>query len=164
MYNAFKTRRRCWAHVLRDSDRHVRAIRKRFGASSGECREAEMRHAKLQLIYHMPKRKRTATEAECEAFVERTVRLAETYPKKMADYLKAAAPHLFTFLRHENMEGANNPAERGVRPIVVRRKISGQIGSAYTMRRMGILFTCLLTWRKKNPNVYQELERVLAPK
>ena len=164
VYGVFETRQRCWAHILRDSDRHVRAARKRFGASSRECREAEIRHAKLQLIYHEAKQKGTATEAECEAFVERTVRLAETYPKKMANYLKAAAPYLFTFLRHEGMEGTNNPAERGVRPIVVRRKISGQIGSAKGMRRMGILFTCLLTWRKKNLNVYQELERVLAPK
>ncbi len=164
MYNAFKTRRRCWAHVLRDSDRHVRTIRKRFGASSGECREAEMRHAKLQLIYHMPKRKGTATDIECEAFVERTVRLAETYPKKMADYPNAAAPYPFTLPRHDNMEGTNNPAERGMRPIVARRKISGQIGSAKGMRRMGILFACPLARRKKNLNVYQELERVLAPK
>ena len=72
-----------------------------------------MRHAKLQLIYHEAKQKGTATKAECEAFVERTVRLAETYPKKMADYLKAAAPYLFTFLRHKDMEGTNNPGREG---------------------------------------------------
>ena len=98
------------------------------------------------------------------ALAGRTVKLAETCPKKMANYLKAAAPYLFTFLRHKNMEGTTNPAERGVRPIVVRRKISGQMGSAKGMRGMGILFTCLLTWRKKNLDIYRELERVLASK
>ena len=163
-YNVFETRQRCWAHVLRDSDRRVRAARKRFGASSGERREAEVRHAKLQLTHHMAKRKGTATDMECEAFVERTVKPAETCPKKMADCPNAAAPYPFTLPRHDNMEGANNPAERGVRPIVVRRKISGRMGSAKGMRRMGILFTRPLARRKKNLDVCQELERVLAPK
>ena len=51
-----------------------------------------------------------------------------------------------------------------MRPIVVRRKISGQMGSVKGMRRMGILFTCLLAWRKRNPNSYRELDRALAPK
>ena len=50
-----------------------------------------------------------------------------------------------------------------MRPIVVRRKISGQMGSVKGMG-MGILFTCLLAWRKRNPNSYRELDRALAPK
>ena len=30
-YNIFEVRQRCWAHILRESDRHVRAVKKRAG-------------------------------------------------------------------------------------------------------------------------------------
>ena len=45
---------------------------------------------------------------------------------------------------------------------MTRRKISGQTGNIKGMRRMGILFTCQHTWRKRNLNIHRELDRVLA--
>ena len=61
------------------------------------------------------------------------------------------------------MESINNRIERAVRHIVLRRKVRGQIGSVNGMRRLGILFTCLLTWRKRKLDIYRELDRILLP-
>ena len=46
----------------------------------------------------------------------------------------------------------------------MRRKISGQIGSACAIRKLAILSARLPTWRKKNPDAYRELDRALEPK
>ncbi len=73
----------------------------------------------------------------------------------------SAAPYLFTFLLHPGMQPTNNHTERELRPIVLRRKVSGQICSVDGMRRFGILFTCLLTWRKRKLDMYGELDRIM---
>lgn len=88
-------------------------------------------------------------------------RLTETYPKKMTNHMMATVSHVPAAREHG---GHQQPGREGLRPIVVRRKISGQMGSVKGMRKMGILFTCLLAWRKRSPNSYRELDRALAPK
>ena len=67
----------------------------------------------------------------------------------------------FTFLRHRGMQSTNNHTERDLRRPILRRKVSGQMGSVEGMHRFGVLFTCLLTWRKRKLNIYRELDRIL---
>ncbi len=62
------------------------------------------------------------------------------------------------------MQPTNNHTERELRPIVLRRKVSGQICSVGGMRRFGILFMCLLTWRKRKLDMYGELDRIMLTK
>ena len=160
----FGTLQRCWAHILRESDRHVRAVKKRADISQTDCRDAEERHARLQLVYHQAKEAGAATPGQCGVFVQQTVQIAGTYPEKLANKITSAAPHLFTFLLHPGMQPTNNHTERELRPIVLRRKVSGQICSVDGMRRFGILFTCLLTWRKRKLDMYGELDRIMLTK
>ena len=159
----FAILQRCWAHILRESDRHVRATKKRTGVSETDYRDTEARHARLQLVYHQAKETASAAPAQCKTFVQRTVQIALTYPEKLSNKIVSAAPFLFTFLLHPGMEPTNNRTEREVRPIVLRRKVSGQICSVNGMRRFGVLFTCLLTWRKRKLSIYRELDRILLP-
>ena len=159
----FEIRQRCWAHILRESDRHVRAAKKRTDMSETDCRDAEARHAQLKLVYHQASETASATPAQCETFVQRTVQIALTYPEKMSNKITSAAPFLFTFLLHTGMESTNNRTEREVHSIVLRHKVSGQIGSVDGMRRFGVLFTCLLTWRKRKLDIYRESVRILLP-
>ena len=95
--------------------------------------------------------------------MQRTIRIARTCPGKLSNKIVSAAPCLSTFLLHPNMQPTNNHSEREMRPIVLRRKVGGQIGSVEGMRRFGILFTCLLTWRKRKLNIYHEMDRILPP-
>ena len=161
--NLFGTLQRCWAHISRESKSHVRIAEMRSGISSTDCRDAQARHDRLILVYHQAKGMGSATPGQCEVLVQRTIQIAQTYPGKLAGKIVSAAPYLFTFLLHPNMQPTNNHSERELRPIVLRRKVSGQIGSVNGMRRFGILFTCLLTWRKRNLNIYSELDRILMP-
>ena len=161
VYAAFEILQRCWAHILRESEHYVLALKKRTGVSQTDCRDAEALHAKLQLIYHQAKKIGFATVEQCKVLIQRVKDVAQEYPEKLANKISAAAPKLFTFLLYPGMEPTNNPAERELRPIVKRCKISGPIGSVDAMRRFGILFTCLLTWRKRKLNLYDMLDRVL---
>jgi transposase len=62
-------------------------------------------------------------------------------------------PHLFTFLFHEGVEPANNPAELGLRPAVQWRKLcfgnQSEAGERFTERILTVTRTCQL--RGKNP-------------
>ena len=157
----FKILQRCWAHISRESERHVRIAKMRCGVSSTDCRDAQALHDRLMLVYHEAKEMGSATPGQCEVLVQRTIEIARTYPEKLGNKIAAAAPFLFTFLLHPGMEPTNNRTERELRRAILRRKISGQIGSVEGMRRFGIMFTCLLTWRKRKLNIYRELDRIL---
>ncbi len=159
--NLFETLQRCWAHISRESESQVRIAKERSGVSSTDCRDAQARHDRLMLIYHEAKEMDTATPGQCDVLVQRTIKVARTYPEKLANKIIAAAPYLFTFLRHPGMQATNNHSERELRRPILRRKVSGQIGSVEGMDRFGVLFTCLLTWRKRKLNIYHELDRIL---
>lgn len=81
----------------------------------------------------------------------------------MSNKIISAAPFLFAFLLHPGMDLTNNHTEREVSSIVLHRKVRCQIGSVDGMRRFGVLFTCLLIWRKRKLDINRELERILLP-
>ena len=154
----FGTLRRCWAHILRESDRHVRAAKKRADITQTDCRDAEARHARLQLVYHQG-------GGGGNPRTVRGIRAADRpdgrgLPRKAGqqDHLRGPAPvHIPAAPGH----ATDNHTERELRPIVLRRKVSGQICSVDGMRRFGILFTCLLAWRKRKLDMYGELDRIM---
>ena len=160
-YKTFKIRQRCWARIIRESDRRVRAVRKGTGISQTDCRDAGTLHGRLKQPYREAKPMEGATERQCDALVKRLPEIAKPYPAGLAGKIPSAAGNLFTLLRYEGMEPTNNAAEREIRSVVLHRKVRGQIGSEGGMRRFGILLTCILTWRRRKLNFYQELERVL---
>lgn len=65
------------------------------------------------------------------------------YQKRFKRYRNS----LFTFIKHNETNWHNNPAENGLRHICVQRKISGSFGGnqfPYYLRMVGILQTCKL--------------------
>ena len=103
----------------------------------------------------------TATRQQCGILVRRQLKIAEPYPKKLANRISAAAENLFTLLRYEGMEPTNNTAEREIQSVLIHHKVRGQIGSENGMRRFGVLLTCILTWQKRRLNFYQKPDRIL---
>ena len=54
---------------------------------------------------------------------------------------------LFRFILDPQIPPTNNAAERGLREIVIHRKIRGSIRSEDTVEWLGYLFTCITTWK-----------------
>ena len=94
--------------------------------------------------------------------MRRTGRLARTYAGdpvicRFTGRLDRAAGGLFRPVPDLRIPPANNAAERGLREIVVRRRIRGSTGSRETMRWMGGLFTCATAWKAMNGDRLAEI-------
>ena len=97
--------------------------------------------------------------------VQRTRRLARVYADdpvigKFKGKLNRASGDLFQFVLDPRIPPTNNAAERGLREIVVHRKIRGSIRSRETMQWMGNLFTCVTTWKAMNTDCLAEIVNV----
>ena len=96
---------------------------------------------------------------------KRVQRLIDTYGDIPAlhDFLMKklhnAEPDLFLYVLDPRVDSTNNAAERGLREPVVHRKIRGAIRSAASMKWWGNLFTCVMTWRMRKMDVYEELAK-----
>ena len=64
---------------------------------------------------------------------------------------------LFRFILDPCIPPTNNAAERGLREIIVHRKIRGSIRSEDTMEWLGCLFTCITAWKMHDLNPLKEM-------
>ncbi len=78
---------------------------------------------------------------------------------KFMGKLGRALPDLFRFVLDPSIPPTNNAAERGLREIVVHRKMRGGIRAEGTMEWMGNLFTCVSTWKNRGLDYLQEIAR-----
>lgn len=72
-------------------------------------------------------------------------------------------PDWFTFLSHPEVKPDNNDAERGLRPVVIHRKVSGGARSHWGGQLVAMMFSFLETMRLQGKNAVAELFKVLAP-
>ena len=82
--------------------------------------------------------------------------------EKFGGKLQNAAPNLFTFMEHPDMEPTNNRAERALRSPVIHRKVRGQLRTSGGMRMFSILMSCLYTWKMQGKSIWDELFTVLT--
>ena len=150
-WTAYKSYRvqRCWAHILREADN--------LADNNGHCRAAREVADALRRIY------RTGTEAEGPPDRRRAIRDAlhkrvsriisnhRDHPvlKKFMTKLANALPNMFRFVTDPSIPATNNAAERGLRELVVHRKVRGSIRSEKTMDWLANLFTCVTTWKAR---------------
>jgi cell division septum initiation protein DivIVA len=73
-------------------------------------------------------------------------------------------PDWFTFLSHPEVKPDNNDAERGLRPVVIHRKVSGGARSHWGGQLVAMMFSFLETMRLQGKNAVAELFKVLAPR
>ena len=101
-------------------------------------------------------------ELELEGLILTYRRDNRKWMQKELDRLERAAPHLFTFVEHPEVDPDNNRTERALRYGVVWRKISGQIkGGAKSARRMSSLLTCHLTWKAQGKDFVEEIMKAV---
>ena len=68
----------------------------------------------------------------------------------------------FTFLTYPEVKPDNNDAERGLRPVVVHRKVSGGARSHWGGQLVAMMFSLLETTRLQAKNPIEELFEILA--
>ena len=150
---------RCWAHILRE----IRHLAHR----NPDCQEAQDALAVLSRVHRcglrasgsMKKRRRL------RSYLRRRVReILAKYAdvavlEKFMTKLGNAYEDLFRFVLDPRIPSTNNAAERGLREIVVHRKIRGSIRSKNTMRWLGNLFSCVTTWQQRGIDHLAEIAR-----
>ncbi len=159
-FDAGGMHQQCWAHELRAVEH---AARIHGGGLPGL-------HADLLALYRAA---RDTAVAQCpelrRAMDDALASLLDRHDDggggelaRAVARLRRAAPRMFAFCEHAGVAPTNNAAERALRDVVVRRKISGQLkGGAPAARRMSTLLTCFLTWRAMGKGVTEEVMRAV---
>ena len=160
-WTAYKGRRlqRCWAHIL-TAIRHV-------VERNPQCAEAEEVLDALRKIYEIgcevgdSPTERRRVRALLDKRVRRIVAKYKDVPelKSFITKLSNARPNLFHFVTNKRIPPTNNEGERGLREIVVHRKVRGSLRADDTMTWLGNLFSCISTWKECGLDVQKELAK-----
>lgn len=155
-------RQRCWAHIPRE----VRYLL----AAHPHSEAARAILEKLRKIYEtgcdsagrrMSKARRARVRA---ALLVQVRQLMGDYrenwvARKFIDKLEGAADELFEFVLDPRVPPTNNAAERGLREIVIHRKIRGTPRSEESMENFGNIFTRIATWKNRGLDYLAEMAR-----
>jgi transposase len=168
-YNLYEGKKQaCLAHILRDFTK----MSERSGADGaiGRILLAELK----EIFGHWKKFKNTElTRLELQG-------LAKTHIENINDTLSVGAgaeqigsksqalccdlldrfTTLWTFLEQEGVEPTNNLAERGLRPLVIARKLSNGSQSEWGIKFSQRLMTVVCTLKQQAGNVFEYLTQV----
>jgi transposase len=148
---------RCWVHLLRD----IHELRRRHPADVGLARWGRFVHRLSQAAVREPGPAATLSPAQQEAWrrerqqayeqvLARHCRpfVGQSVPQRvLCERIVKYLPELFTFLADPRVPADNNAAERSIRPVVVRRKISGGTRTAAGTLCRTVLWTLTDTWQ-----------------
>ena len=159
-YNGYRVRR-CWSHIIREArDFHER--------NTGNAAAYDVLR-RLRKIYDdakkvSKKRSRSLRHRAYANLIARINRIVARYSddpllEKFIGKINNAGSDLFRFVLNPNIPPTNNAAERGLREIVVHRKVRGGIRAEETMTWMANFFSCIMTWKNKGLNHIAELAK-----
>ena len=151
---------RCWSHIIREAKdfwKHnpdhpgVRDVLKRLRKIYDDAKEA----------CALPRHLREKASALLLARIDRIVARYADDPilEKFMIKLRNAGSDLFRFVLDPTIPPTNNAAERGLREIVVHRKIRGSIRAEETMTWMANFFSCVMTWKSKKLDYLAEIAK-----
>jgi transposase len=148
---------RCWVHLLRD----IHELRRKHPANVELGRWARLVHRLYRAAVAEPRPTAPQSLAAQDAWRRQR---QHAYEQALARHCRPYAgqavpqrvlcerilkylPELFTFVADPRVPADNNAAERSIRPIVVRRKISGGSRSAVGTLTRTALWTLTDTWQ-----------------
>ena len=151
---------RCWSHIIREAKdfwKHnpdhpgARDVLKRLRKIYDDAKEAGT----------LPRHLREKASALLLARIDRIVARYADDPilEKFMIKLRNAGSDLFRFVLDPTIPPTNNAAERGLREIVVHRKIRGSIRAEETMTWMANFFSCVMTWKNKKLDYLAEIAK-----
>lgn len=168
-YNAVEgvDRALCGVHFLR----HTKEIAEAEDASE----ETKEFHYHMTWFFRRArkKKKRCTNDEERLALHHHTKRILERYWKDVTYkdplvestrqwWLENRGDQLLTFLKYEHVPWDNNAAERAVRPMVRRRKITGGSRSKRGAEREAINMSCITTLLKQGKDLFTEIPKMFA--
>ena len=155
VYESFKVRQRCWAHILREAE---------LLAATHRGKRAEL-HQRLQSILHAAKKiPSDISDENLQGWIDGVRDIAAIYTEldhKFGVTLHNAAPDLFTFVRYPGMSPTNNMSERTLSPVVLHKKIRQMFRSAVGMQTYSTLMTYLLTWKAQDKDVLEKIHQTI---
>ena len=158
-YNGWR-RQRCWAHILREARYLLRAhpdsaaardiLERLRGVFETACGASGKR---------MSKARRARVRAALLGHVRRIIddNWGSSVSRPFLGKLEGAADDLFAFVLDPRIQPTNNAAERGLREIVIHRKIRGSLRAEESMEIYGNIFTCIATWKNQGLDYVKEL-------
>ena len=149
----------CWSHILDDS----RGLAKNFG------REGKYAHRKLKSIFADAKSlEHQGTPEQVEKLESRITTLTKkkyehsTVRKWVKNLAQRDLHGLFIFVTNKDVDPTNNISERGLRKLVIHRKISNGSRSVAGAETLATLYTIIETLKSKNKPVFQGLKHILT--
>lgn len=153
-------RQTCLAHLIRRAE-HFKESQDPEVSKGGEWVLEELR--RLVKMAHTP-----PTKGQWATWKARFSRWVSKHADREDDLgtfarrLRDEAEHLYTFLREDGVNATNNRAERALRPLVVRRKVSygstSEEGERWVEREMTLRETC----RQNGRSVFDELVTAIS--
>jgi len=163
-YNIYRgPHQRCWVHLLRDLHKlreeqeeqaevvlWAREVRGLYDEAQGFVRATsppgegvrwKQYETLVAKVDELGLRYAQAKKHPCQALAKRLLRHRD---------------ELFQFVLHERVTADNNLAERGLRPLVVARKISGGTRSARGTATRMVLASLFATWSVRGQNPLEE--------
>lgn len=159
---------RCWAHLLR------KAKKPPYQFGKDENYRLYKRHvSKLLYLFHRAKydKERHGTSKLLQAKYNRELNklLMEISEKPMGrnitrltNYIMKFDGEWFTFLGHADVEPTNNFAERALRPLVIKRKISQQSRGTENMESLAMQESMFMTLKQQDRSYSQYLNNLLS--
>ncbi len=158
-------RQRCWAHLLRRAKKPIY----QFGEE--ESFDDYNRFVKkLLLLYHGAKldwkSKRLSARLR-NKYDNKLWKLLESAPTegknitRVTNYIMRFNSEWFTFLQYERVEPTNNRAERALRPMVIKRRISQQTRSVDNMDSYAMQMSMYMTTKLQGTDYIESLSNVL---
>lgn len=165
-YNSlFESHQLCWAHPLRKL-RDLKDSKTIQGKAKENCKKT---YTKFKKLYEELKNLKNRSKEKKEKYLKRFNKIAEIHkndPEKLKTYkttLKKQQQKYFTFFEKEGIPMDNNQAERRLRHIVLKRKISFGCKTDKGARIWEKLFSVALTWWWRDPvNFISNYRHLLA--
>jgi len=168
-YNKLETeKQRCWAHALRiaKNPEHPFALER-------EIDDYSLLVLRLGKLFHQAKemwKTRPLSRPLRKRYDKRLlkcllkVRWHSKNSNKLVNYFMAYEGEWFTFLEMEGVEPTNNRAERALRHIVIKRKVSQQTRGDESTESYAMQASLFITARQKGENYLEYLSDVVESK
>jgi transposase len=136
---------KCWAHVLRRSRK----------LESGEGKQL---HQTLKALHKLGVNRKGMQVGELLESLDSACSAQYSDPKcsSLVKWLRVYREQWFTFVGEKGVESTNNIAERGLRPSVVMRKITGGNRSPIGARNHEVIMSVMGTWNKQDKDFFEE--------
>lgn len=153
---------RCWAHLLREAkwlaEIHEGQARNLYNGIMELF--AAIKHVRKNASVNSRKKIYTARLKKLQYWIN--VSKAYKELRKFASKIERGLEYWFTCVLYPGVEPTNNRAERGLREMVVQRKITGTLRNERGTHVAEVLMSCIQTWKLQGLSTFTMLRQSLS--